>query len=401
MQIRESVINVLSLIERKAIQEGIHGYNVDPYPTVGSLYISKSQLGYVSGYLRMRGRDNGKYPYKYLDMIDYIFGVVYNTIEICSNSVSNKNCYTVDINPKYNPSFVANAETLEGIADSTFNRARIDPPYNEKTAKSMYDTDMPNISKVLESACRVVKPKSLIFLLLGNTNRQSTPEGLKRIGHIAISVIPSNEIRCLHVYYKLPVSTLLTPDKYVKTERVYEESARAFLVNVTLNEYKDLPYLHDNSEITLSEDCMSKSYTKPNVTNVKSNQSNVQQVPEVKQSTNEIVMSVTARRNLDLMKRERARRQSYIPMDTGVTKRLQFDPEKMKIEDKVFNGKTTQRVAYTVVDTADLEAREKVLSLTFNQSKAIDEALEDNYRILDITKIGEGFSLKYEVSAIE
>ena len=47
-------------------------------------------------------------------MINQIFGYCKNTIEVCSNLVaeaqSKVDCYTVDINPAYNPSCVDNAE---------------------------------------------------------------------------------------------------------------------------------------------------------------------------------------------------------------------------------------------------------------------------------------------------
>jgi hypothetical protein len=69
----------------------------------------------------------------------------------------------------------------------------------------MYGTSLPDVGKLLKATARVVKPKSLIFLLLGNVNRQAVPTDLKRIGHITISVVPNNESRALHIYYKLPV----------------------------------------------------------------------------------------------------------------------------------------------------------------------------------------------------
>lgn len=150
------------------------------------------------------------------------------------------------------------------------------------------------------------------------------------------------------------------------------------------------------------EDYMSRLYTRKQQNNVQQvPQNNVQPQQLQQHSQNEIVMSATAKRNLDAIKKERAKRQQYIPMDSGVTHRLQFDPEKVAPEEKIFNGKATQRVAYKVIDMANPEAGEKTLSLTYNQSQGIEEALEDNYRILDITKVGEGFSIRYEVNAIE
>ena len=92
---------------------------------------------------------------------------------------------------------------LAKIPSNSFDRYRADPPYNERTAREMYGTTLPDVGKLLKAACRVVKNGSLIVLLLGNVNRQSVPSGLKRIGWIPISCIPSNEMRAIHLYYKL------------------------------------------------------------------------------------------------------------------------------------------------------------------------------------------------------
>ena len=68
----------------------------------------------------MRGKNEGRYPFHYLEMIDSIFGYEPNTIEVCSRSVPGGNrgghCFTVDINPDCKPDLVTNGETLEGIA---------------------------------------------------------------------------------------------------------------------------------------------------------------------------------------------------------------------------------------------------------------------------------------------
>jgi hypothetical protein len=143
-------------------------------------------------------------------MINYVFGLEVNTIEVCSNSVDKNSAFTVDINPKHNPICVDNGETLEKIQSNLFNRWRCDPPYNERTAAEMYNTSLPDIRKLLKAANRVCKEGALLFLLLGPVNRQACPAGIKRIGWIPISVIPSNELRCLHIYLKIPTCNVLS-----------------------------------------------------------------------------------------------------------------------------------------------------------------------------------------------
>jgi hypothetical protein len=170
------------------------------------MYITEDNPGFISGQIRMRGRNEGRYPFHYLKMVDNIFGYEPNTIEVCSRSVPGKNkcgeCFTVDINPQCKPDLATNGETLEGIASDQFDRWRCDPPYSEQTARKMYGTELPKTAKLLQAADRVCKSGALMFLLLGPTNYQSCPPGLVRIGSIVISVIPNNEWRTLHIFLK-------------------------------------------------------------------------------------------------------------------------------------------------------------------------------------------------------
>jgi hypothetical protein len=185
-------------------------------PATGILYITESNPEFISGHVRLRGKDQGRYPYNYLEMIDNIFGKEENTIEVCSGSVRGKRttievqrqsqssspCFTVDINPDTKPNLVADGQRLDMIPDGTFSRWRCDPPYSIRTAKSMYGTDLPNTAKLLKAGARVCKPGSLMFLLLGPQNYQICPIGVKRIGYVNITVVPNNEMRVLNVYYK-------------------------------------------------------------------------------------------------------------------------------------------------------------------------------------------------------
>lgn len=183
-------------------------------PATGILYITNTSPFFISGQVRMRGRNGGRYPYHYEEMVDNVFGVEKNTIEVCAGSIPRKttkqeresqsslSCFTVDINPDTKPDLVADGQKLDMIPNKTFNRWRCDPPYNVKTAKEMYRTDLPNTSKLLKEGARICKPGSLMFLMLGPQNIQSCPAGTKRIGYIDITVVPNNEIRCLNIFYK-------------------------------------------------------------------------------------------------------------------------------------------------------------------------------------------------------
>jgi hypothetical protein len=210
-------INVINLIKCKyhilsPIEEGdCNNYNskyfiIPASPAKGILFVTHDNPEFISGHLRLRGKDQGRYPYNYLEMIDNIFGKEENTIEVCSRSVKgskeSSSCFTVDINPKTQPDLVADGQTLHDIPNNKFKRWRCDPPYNQNTAGKMYGTKLPVTGELLKTGARVCKVGSLLFLLLGPQNYQWCPFGVKRIGWVAITVVPNNELRALHIFYK-------------------------------------------------------------------------------------------------------------------------------------------------------------------------------------------------------
>jgi hypothetical protein len=173
-------------------------------PAKGIVYLTKENRYFISGHCRMRARPNGSYPYFYTEMIDNLFGEDKKTIEVCSYKIKGtENCFTVDINPEYKPNLVADGQDLNELQPNQFTRWRADPPYNANTAKSMYNCEIPNFNLLLKEGMRVIRPGSLLFLLLGQTNFQIHPKGIKRIGIIFITLVPNNEIRCLNIYIKV------------------------------------------------------------------------------------------------------------------------------------------------------------------------------------------------------
>jgi hypothetical protein len=171
-------------------------------PAVGIVYIINN---FVSAHARLRVGKNGAYPYKYLEMIDSIFGELpaSDVIEVCSGSV-HEGAFTVDIDPQSSPLLIGDGEILEHIDDNVFTRWRCDPPYNAEAAKRMYKSRLPDTMKLLKAGMRVVREGGLLFLL-SSQNYQWKPKGLKRIGCILLTIVPNNEIRACNIYLKLQV----------------------------------------------------------------------------------------------------------------------------------------------------------------------------------------------------
>jgi hypothetical protein len=205
---------------------------IDCEPAKGVLYITEDNPAFISGQVRMRAKNEGRYPFHYLEMIDKIFGYESNTIEVCSRSVEGGNkggsCFTVDINPSCKPDLVTNGETLKGIPSNEFDRWRCDPPYNEQTAIEMYGTELPKTSELLKAGARVCKQGALMFLLLGPTNYQSCPAGVVRVGAVVISVIPNNEWRTLNIFLKI---------RNEDSERVLKSRPRPKMKNQSLGSF--------------------------------------------------------------------------------------------------------------------------------------------------------------------
>jgi hypothetical protein len=197
-------VNVIDLIKSK--DNPLTKYFIIPAsPATGILFVTYNNPGFISGDIRLRGKDQGRYPYKYLEMINNLFGVEKNTIEVCSRSVRGSKespCFTVDINPDTKPDLVDDGQVLRHIPNNKFNRWRCDPPYNQSTSHRMYGTSLPRPIELLKAGARVCKVGSLMFLLLGPQNYQWCPPGVKRIGLVYASIIPNNETRCLNIYYK-------------------------------------------------------------------------------------------------------------------------------------------------------------------------------------------------------
>lgn len=228
--VTEPRLNILDLIKCTHYIRYDEKYIIThAYPATGILHITDNSPFFITGKGSMLGRGGGSYAHLYEGMINHLFGPEKNRIEVCSGRVKGKTWtsgtaltslkvndsllsvlnlssspsspFTVDINPHLNPDYVADAQSLNGIPNGVFNRWMGDPPYNLRTAREMYGTELPSPIRLLEAGARVCKPGSLMFLLLGNPY-QPCPKGVKRIGCIDISVIPNNEVRFLNIYWK-------------------------------------------------------------------------------------------------------------------------------------------------------------------------------------------------------
>jgi hypothetical protein len=110
----------------------------------------------------------------------------------------------------------------------------------------MYGTALPSSIKLLEAGARVCKVGSLMFLLLGPKNYQICPQGIKRIGCIALTVVPNNEFRALNIYYKYAdaARSLESNQKYSTLIPSLPQMARVRAIPLYANEHNIKPIVH-------------------------------------------------------------------------------------------------------------------------------------------------------------
>jgi hypothetical protein len=171
----------------------------------GVCYVTNGSPQFISGHLRLKGRNNGSYPYQFKELIVELFGECAaneTELEVCSGTVQGTaNLITVDINPDKGAKYTFDAQELPDSWTNKFARWHCDPPYSVKAAQEMYGlTDLLSMSRLLIEGARVTKPGGLLFLLLGAKNMQWCPDS--RIGWIGITIVPNQEIRALHIYIK-------------------------------------------------------------------------------------------------------------------------------------------------------------------------------------------------------
>ena len=104
-------------------------------------------------YLPPASKYPGCYPLHFEKRIKkYLF--TSNYIHLFSGSTISG--HTVDINPECNPDTVANCENLP-FDNEQFSGGFADPPYNEKFAKELYNTEYPKWSKWTKELVRKVR----------------------------------------------------------------------------------------------------------------------------------------------------------------------------------------------------------------------------------------------------
>lgn len=155
---------------------------------------------------------DGAFPYGFLDHVKDCFREYYpenknEVLHVCSGRVPESEGMRLDIDPKYHPDYLCNAENFiqQGgirVASSQFNFVISDTPYNQAAASKYYNKKMINRSLVLRQMARVCIIGGLIGVL-DQIMPVSPPQCLQVVARIGVTSVPNLDMRIFTVLKKV------------------------------------------------------------------------------------------------------------------------------------------------------------------------------------------------------
>ncbi len=131
-------------------------------------------------------------------------------LHVCAGRTPKTEGKTLDIEPKYHPDFLCNAENMvygdihgqKIVPGNEFEWAIADPPYNEEAARKYYHKKLLNKAKMLKEMMRVVSVNGFVGIL-DQTMPQRPPSNLKCIARIGVTSVPNLDMRIFTVFRKM------------------------------------------------------------------------------------------------------------------------------------------------------------------------------------------------------
>jgi hypothetical protein len=97
---------------------------------------------------------------------------------------------------------------------------------------------------------------------------------------------------------------------------------------------------------------------------------------------------------------ERQKQSKFIKLQSGETRILQFNPEKVKISEDEFEGKKSKRVHYSVIDPKQALEGEKILPMSLTNAISINALLKKGLCLLEVKRIGADRNTKYTFAPV-
>ena len=148
----------------------------------------------------------GSYPAGFLKRVKLAFKEYYpknrkEILHVCSGRIPRCEGIRLDIDPKYKPDFVCDAQTMKPVKSNKYKWVMSDTPYNRLAAQFYYKTKMLNKGLVLKQMTRVCKVGGFVAVF-DESFPVSPPKNLKSVARIAITAMPNLTFRCLTIFKK-------------------------------------------------------------------------------------------------------------------------------------------------------------------------------------------------------
>jgi hypothetical protein len=168
---------------------------------------------------RPMGQYKGIYPGRFIERLNEIIPMDGRLILHQFGGTTKQDCFnhTVDINPEVSPTYLTDARDLGVIPDNTYDIVIADPPYDSQNvnySEKLYGSEQVKPYSFVKEGVRVLKPEGYYCILHQLVYKK--PDGVERVGVIAITTGPNMRIRVLNIFRKLPVVDALPIEPTVK-----------------------------------------------------------------------------------------------------------------------------------------------------------------------------------------
>ncbi len=188
----------------KPVQTVLKGYNYqcNKFKIVGDIWFCSSAEKDSNG-----KKFSGAYPAGFMKRVKLAFKDYYpkdkeDKLQVCSGRIPSCEGMRLDIDPKYKPDFLCNAEDMKPVKSNRFKWVMSDTPYNERASEKYYGKPLLNRSKMLKEMTRVCKVGGFVSLL-DQITPNNAPRNLKRIAIIGVTSIPNQDLRVFTLYRKI------------------------------------------------------------------------------------------------------------------------------------------------------------------------------------------------------
>lgn len=149
---------------------------------------------------------SGAYPAGFLKRFrtafaDFIPSDPMDMLHVCSGRLPPSEGMRLDVDSKYDPDILSDAEDMSQVNDEAFSWVIADPPYNENASKKYYKRPLLKKSQMIREMTRVCKVNGFIALL-DQYSPNSFPRCLKRIALVGVTSVPNTDMRIFTVWQK-------------------------------------------------------------------------------------------------------------------------------------------------------------------------------------------------------